>query len=149
MNTFAEQFQDFMEYSLSIDRKMERLEELQRTAGDAPIPDFQSIRGGGGSGISDRTGRTAALIEDMQDEIKRMTQRETEERKRLDDLLYTKVSGRWLLSPDERVVIQMFYFDRLRIGRIAEVLCLSDRGCRNLKQRGLEKLESISDCIEA
>lgn len=148
MNTIAEQFQDFMEYSLSIDRKIERLEELQRTAGDAPISDFESIRGGGGV-ASDRTGRTAAVLEDMQDEIKRMTQRETEERKRLDDLLYTKVSGRWLLSPDERVVIQMFYFDRLRIGRIADVLCLSDRGCRNLKQRGLEKLESISDCIEA
>ena len=149
MNTIADQFQALKEYSLSIDRKIERLEELQATAGDSAVSDFARI-GGSGSGISDRTGRTAAAIEDMRSEIKRMTEREREEQKRLDNLLSTEIDGKWLLSPDERVVIQMYYFDRLNIERIAEVLGLSDRGCRNLKKRGLDKLQDfVESSIEA
>ena len=144
MDSISERFSRFMEYGEEIDMQLCRLEELEASVGNNGAGAFDRYGRAAGS-HSDRTGRLAAAITDLETKIREMTAKEAAERNALDSVLCTQKDGMYLLKASERGVIRARCFDRLSWERTADIVKLSVRGAQIAQERAFKKLDAHFD----
>lgn len=140
MGSISERFKQYAEYSKDLDRQISRLEELEAAAGNTGSASFDSVGRAAGS-HADRTGRLAAVIVDLENQIREMVAEETAERRALEKILSVTSGGRFLLKPDEKAVLRCRFFDRITLEETAEVLGISVSSCKNYAKDAFRKLE--------
>lgn len=147
MGSITDRFTDFMELGKEIEIQLQRLAELRSSVGNIGADPFGSI--GHGQGIhSDRTGRLAGRITDLEAHIRTLTEKERREERALNAILQSKSDGIPILRPRERAAIQMRYFDGLTWEQTAELMEMSDKGAKLAFRRGLDKLDAVYDADE-
>ena len=141
MGGIAERFHQYTDLGREIDKQLCRLEEMEASVGNTGAGSFGSIGRAAGT-HADRTGRLAAALATLKEEIRDLIAEETSERRELEKLLNARTDAGRLLTADEKAVLRVRYFDALPWEQAAEVLAMSDRGARNIHNRAMEKLET-------
>lgn len=140
MGSISARFAAYMDMGKEIDTQLLRLAELEAAAGNTGSASFDSVGRAAGS-HADRTGRLAAVIVDLETQIREMVAEETAERRELEKILSVTSGGRFLLKPDEKAVLRCRFFDRITLEETAEVLGISVSSCKNYAKDAFRKLE--------
>ena len=88
-----------------IDNQLERLDRMEMTMASPPGPDLTGMPRGSGT-PSDRTGMMVERKMELEEQIDRLKAEEKKERNAIEGLILQ------LSDPDERMTIQLKYFDR-------------------------------------
>lgn len=134
MGTIRERFERYAELVQDTDRQSDRLAEMEESALSPSTSTWNAVPSGGGM-PGDRVARSAEIMEEQRTRVREAIARERAERTALGALLCC-------LHPDERAVIERFYFDLQDCETIAERMAMSDRGVRNIRDRAFRRLEA-------
>jgi len=110
-----ERLADYTAMLRHIDNQIERLERLEATIGSPSTPNLSGMPSGGGDGTSKIERQVVRKLE-LEENIKAAIQRERAEYKELAAMVEQ------MKNPDERLVIEMRYFDREDWPSICEAL---------------------------
>lgn len=110
-----ERLADYTAMLRHIDNQIERLERLEATIGSPSTPNLSGMPSGGGDGTSKIERQVVRKLE-LEENIKAAIQRERAEYKELAAMVEQ------MKNPDERLVIEMRYFDREDWPNICEAL---------------------------
>ena len=132
-----ERFELYAKLVQDTDRQSDRLAEMEEAALSPSTSTWSAVPGGGGM-AGDRVSRAAEILEAQRERVAESIAKERSERSALSAYLVC-------LDPDERAVVERFYFDLQTCEIIAERIGMSDRGVRNVRDRAFRKMEAEYD----
>lgn len=135
MNTIKDQLYEIRELDKTIDCKIAQVKHLKEQAECLQSMDFSQdrIQGGKAKDPMKVMDRAIDLSRDITEDIDRLVNMKQAWRQRLFEL-----------SPNQRNVLELYYFDRKTFEEVAVKLHLEYRWVRRLHKRGLCNLEKLT-----
>lgn len=134
MGSIRERFERYAKLVQDTDRQSDRLAEMEESALSPSTSTWSAVPSGGGM-PGDRVSRAVEIMEAQRVRVAEAISAERAERHALSLCLVH-------LDPDERAVVERFYFDLQTCDVIAERMGMSDRGVRNVRDRAFRKMEA-------